>query len=244
MSYQPQKVAGISVYELDSLQEAYQFAYTLLRDEINKKTLLLLSGGDNAIQLYELLSKFATIAPGAAAMLDEVFGLPFHYKSHELKVQDANLIDHFSKKGVPFYRILSRSASSLGTARLYENHLAQLLADHPKKVAVLELHKDASLAALFPYRDNWSNSAFKAEGLVTAFEDQKLPEDMQERITATFEALEKVDVFVVLAIGEDKRRALKKLFSSDKRQITRVPATFLQNRRGVEVHLVTDQRVG
>lgn len=243
MSYQPRQVARIAVYELDSPQEAHQFAYTLLRGEIDKKTLLLLSGGKNAVQLYELLSKFGTIVPGAAALTDEVFGLSFHYKSHELKIQDTNIIDHFSKKGVPFYRILSRSASPQGTVRLYQNQITQLLRDYSKKVALLQLHDDASIAGLFPYRDNWSNPAFKAESLVTAFEDNKLPEDMQQRVTLTFAALEKVDVFVVLAIGKTKGKALKKLFSSDKRQLTRVPATFLQNRRDTQVHLVTDQKV-
>lgn len=241
MSYQPREVSGISVYELASPQEAHQFAYTLLRDQVNKKSLLLLSGGENAITLYELLSKFGTIAPGAAALTDEVFGLPFHYKSHEVDIQETNIIDHFSKKGVPFYRILSRSASPLGTVRLYENHLKQLYSDHKRRIAVLELHKDGSIAGLFPYRDDWSNPVFKAEGWVTSFKDEALPEDMEERVTLTFEALEKVDAFVVLAIGQEKKAALKKLFNSDKRQMSRVPATFLQNRRGVEVHLVTDQ---
>lgn len=241
MSYQLLKRSGILTYQLGSPREVYQFAYPLLRNKVDKKTLLLISGGEDVLKLYELISQFATIVPGAVVMVDEVFGLPFHYKSYELDIRETNIIDHFSKKGVPFFRILSRSASAEGTVRLYQGHLEQLYDNFARKVAILQLHANGRIAGLIPNRDNWANPAL-SEGsqLTAAFVDLDQPEDMQQIVTLTQPALEKVDEFLVLATGKEKSKAIKMLFESDKRRFTRVPATFLQNRASV-VHLLTDQ---
>lgn len=241
MSYQPSERSGILTYQLDSPREVYQFAYPLLRKKIDKKTLLLMAGGEDVLKLYELMSQFATITPGAVAMVDEIFGPPFHYKSHELDIRETSVIDHFSKKGVPFFRILSRSASAEGTMRLYQNHLEQLYEDYERKVAVLQLHVDGRIAGLLPNRNDWTNPALSEEKqLVATFRDPAGPEDMQQIVTLTLPALAQVDTFLVLATGKEKQAAVETLFESDKRQLTRVPAVFLQN-RPAEVHLVTDR---
>lgn len=244
MSYQPQEIAGVQVYQLDSPRKVYQLAYILLHDLVDEKTLLLLSGGDNLTKLYKLLSEFGTIIPGAAAMTDEIFGPPFHYKSHEAQLRESNLIEHFAKKGVPFFRILSRSASPSGTARLYENQIHHLYKNLTSKIGLLELHPDGSIASLLPYRDEWSNPALTDENLVAGFKDPSLPEEISQRVTLTFRALREVDNFIVLAIGEEKKATLRKLLRSDKHQITHIPSTFLRNQPHAKVHLLTDQKLG
>ncbi len=243
MLYQPFEKSGILIHTLSSAREATQYAYTLLRNNVTKKNLLLLSGGTNANILYRLVAQFTTIVPKTVALIDEIFGPPFHYRSNELALQETGIIDHFSRKGVPFFRILGRSASPEGTARLYGNHLTQLYQSHKQKIAILELHKNGQLAGILPNKNNWSNPAFSVDSdFVTTYQDPNQKETTYH-ITTTLPALEQIDVFVVMATGKTKAQTVRDLFGFDKRQLTRFPAVFLQNRNHATVHLITDQKV-
>lgn len=88
------------------IQHGVERAKEILYEEVDKKTILFLSGGKTPKVLYETLAKEQILTPAGVGMVDERFGSPMHENSNELMVREAGLIDYLNKIHVPFYSML------------------------------------------------------------------------------------------------------------------------------------------
>ena len=89
-----------------------------LYDEVDRKTVLFLSGGKTPKALYETLAKEQILTPAAVGMIDERFGPPMHANSNELMVQDSGFLGYLEKQNIPFYSMLENGNTYQGVARL------------------------------------------------------------------------------------------------------------------------------
>ncbi len=217
----------ISTNEIEAAQETLG----ILKKEVDSNTLLLLSGGNTPKKLYQLIAEEKILKPGAVALVDERFGEPMHDQSNELMIQGTGLLDYFEQEGVPVFKILEGQIGEQ-TALDYQNKLINLLKKYPKKVAVVGLGGDGHTSGIKPNLDYDHNR------LVVYYNDAE--GHFGERITTTFEALEKIGVFILLVLGQEKKEAIEKSFSgSDQKSI---PGVFYKNTKA-EVYLITDQRI-
>lgn len=184
-----------------------QKALEVLEKVVDENTLLLLSGGTSPDELYKLMVSSKKIKPGAIAMIDERFGVRMHDSSNEMMMPDM---------GVSFYPILQDGLDLEQTANRYEEKLRELFTKYPKKVAVMGIGVDGHTSGIKPDLEydhtRWVVGYDDADG---AF---------GKRVTTTFECLEQIDEFLLLAFGESKRHALQKVLSGVDPQV--MPSGF------------------
>lgn len=219
-------------------EEGSYRAFAIMKKLVDKETLLLLSGGRSPTLLYELMASSVGFKPGSVALVDERFGPPFHAKSNEKMIKDTGLINYFETLGISFYRILTSRKSREKLARKYNRTMTLLFKKLPKKVAVMGIGEDGHTAGIAPNRGDFKNPLFKdKESFALSFNDAHGP--YGARITLTFKALRKVDTFIIVAFGKEKRRALKMIFDPGVTDPTEVPAIVLRDLRAM---LITDQK--
>ncbi len=204
--------------------KASQKGLRLLLRDVDDHTLLLLSGGTSPDLLYRLIAQDKTLKPGAVALIDERFGLPMHDNSNEKMIAGTNLLEYFNNQGVPFYGML-KPGEMEDVAEAYGQVVQDLFGKFPKKAAITGIGSDGHTAGVKPGLD------YDHTKLVVAYNDAG---SFGKRIILTFEALSKINEFLVLAFGEEKKQALQSMFSNeDKKYLpvvfyTKIPAkTFL-----------------
>lgn len=184
-----------------------QKTFEALEKIVDENTLLLLSGGISPDELYKLMADDIKIKPGAVAMIDERFGARMHDNSNEMMIPDL---------GVKFYSILQDNLDLEQTASRYEKVLRELFAKYPKKVAVVGIGVDGHTAGIKPGLEydhaRWVVGYDDAGGV------------FGKRVTTTFECLEQIDQFILLAFGESKHSALQKVLTGGDPQM--MPAGF------------------
>lgn len=209
----------MDIVQCKDKMEASEKALKLLKQMVGQDTLLLLSGGASPNLLYRLISSDRTLHPGAVMLIDERYGLVLHGNSNEKMIIDTGFVGLLNNEGIHFYGILKK-ADLETTARDYEQIARDLFSRFPKKVAIMGIGVDGHTAGIKPGLDYDHNR------LVVAYDDKD--GTFGKRITLTFEALAEIDEFIILAFGESKKEALKKM-----------PSSFYAGSSG-EVHLFTD----
>ncbi|MBI2019170.1 6-phosphogluconolactonase [Candidatus Daviesbacteria bacterium] len=181
---------------------------------VDKNTLLFLSGGTSPDLLYQLIAQGDGFKAGAVALIDERYGEVMHDNSNEGMIAQTGLTDYINNVGIPCYKILQGKDLET-TANEYEQVIKDLFAKYPKKIAVMGIGADGHTAGIKPGLD------YDQSKLVVAFDDKGA---FGKRVTLTFKALEKIDEFVILAFGENKKESLQKVFTeSDQKKL---PASF------------------
>jgi 6-phosphogluconolactonase/glucosamine-6-phosphate isomerase/deaminase len=250
---------GIKIIKVKNSKEGFEVCKKLLYKIVSKDTVLFLSGGSTPKGLYEILAKEQKLTVGAVAMVDERYFSKFKIQNsklpegtNELMIEQAGLIRYLQKAGVRFFTVINNKNIEETTKDYDET--AHFLFNHFKKsVAILGIGADGHTAGI-PARSQ--NSKFKIQNsktdLVTFFTD--FPAGQKERITLTFSGLSKFDQIIVLAFGEEKKKALKQMFEDARLQtpersdggqgsIAQIPARFLVQELSDKVVLITDQSV-
>ncbi len=198
---------------------------------VDENTLLFLSGGTSPDLLYRLISQDKTLKPGAVVMVDERYGPPMHNNSNEKTIGDTGLIGYLAAFNIPFYGITKEGNMAMVVVH-YEQIIEDLFRKFPKKVAVMGIGADGHTAGIKP------NLKYDHNRLVVSYDDTK--GSFGKRITLTFEALERIDEFIILVFGENKKLALQKMFVEKDKKL--IPTTFYLE-CSAKVTLLTDIRV-
>lgn len=213
-----------------------------LYDEVNRKTVLFLSGGKTPKALYETLASEQIITPAAVALVDERYGEPMHANSNELMIQDSGLLSYLEKQNIPFYSMLAENESQEDAVQRYDQTTRDLFFKFPKSIGILGIGEDGHIASMLPSRKDFTNPLF-AKGntyeYVAGVDDQG---KYGKRITLTFAGLALLDFVVVFVFGKDKKKALKKALSQG--SVEEIPARFFQQPDMSEKTLfITDQKI-
>lgn len=219
----------MKVVKVSSPGEGENFVKDFLYKNCDEQTVLFLSGGKTPKSLYEHLLAENKLKYGAVGMIDERYGEVGHENGN------ANIMKGFKN----FYPTLN-GENLENTALQYDQTVRSLFKRFQKSIGVLGIGSDGHTASL-PARSQ--NSKFKSqndEELVAFVED--FPGESQKRVTMTFNALSKLDKILILVFGEDKKGALKKMFT--KGLDWEIPARFfLHSEISQKTILITDQKV-
>lgn len=219
-------IRGINFISCKDKLEASEKALESVINNVDKDTLLLLSGGSSPKLLYKLITE-KNLQVGAVALVDERYGEVLHINSNEKMIKDTTLIDYLKSKEIPFYGILENDTMKALTDR-YEKIVKDLFNKFSKKVAIMGIGADAHTAGIKPDLD-YDHSKY-----VVCYDDKGL---FGKRITLTFEALSCIDEFIVLVFGEEKKEALVQMsLGTDRKQL---PAVFFKENPG-KVRVLTD----
>lgn len=212
-------------------EEALECAKKKLYELVTPTSLLLLSGGNTPKPLYKKIAEENIMHPGAIALIDERYGEPFHENSNGRLLRDCGITD--------FYPILREDKEIQEIAQLYDRKLNALFKEFGHRVAVMGIGPDGHTAGLPAGISNYK-FPISNKDLVVSLDN--FPGPQKERITTTFNALEKIDNFIVIVFGEDKKEALHKMMQEG--SLEEIPARFY-NRPDVSERtlLITDQKV-
>ncbi|MDO8639615.1 MAG: 6-phosphogluconolactonase [bacterium] len=232
----------IRINQADGLKLAKEIIYKAA----NQKTALFLSGGSTPKPLYEAFAEERKLNIGAAAMIDERYGKPFHENSNEKMVKETGLLLYLKEKNIPFYSALWKDKSQEKSILNYDEAIRYLLFNFPKNMAILGIGSDGHTAGIAPNKRDFSNPLFEKEKkgvFVGGFDDGKdFSTGFGKRITLTFSALSMMDFILILAFGKNKRKALSKMF--EKGDLADLPARFYLEKDIVrKTLLITDQKV-
>jgi 6-phosphogluconolactonase/glucosamine-6-phosphate isomerase/deaminase len=218
--------------------KGFELAREKLYKEVDRKTVLFLSGGKTPAPLYKKLAKEKVIKPGAVAIVDERFGQPHHENSNEKFIKDTGLLDYLRSINVPFYSPLKDGKSRATLAKEYDELVRYLLSWFHKGISILGLGNDGHTAGL---PAGVQNSKFKIQSFKEKFVEEfdDFPGEQRERISLTFNALSQMDLNLVLVFGNDKKKGLKILFAEG--SIEDAPGRFLKSLNNTI--LITDQKV-
>ncbi len=235
--------------------EGSKIAKEILYRNVGRKTVLFLSGGSTPKNIYQKIAKEKILKPGAAGIVDERYfekskipgrsgKNPWSVRqkskikfTNEKMIEDTGLMSYFSSNGVIFYPILENKSLE-ETVRDYNNVVQNLFRKFSKKVAIMGIGEDGHTAGIPVRKSQISN--LKSQNYVAEFRD--FPGEFKERISLTFKALSQMDLLIVLVFGEEKRKALKLLFS--KGPIEEIPARFFRKPDiAPKTLLITDQKV-
>ena len=218
----------INVIKVKGRDEGNLKAHDLLKDLVDNRTLLALSGGTSP-DYRKMIVEHADILPGAVCMVDERFGV-LKEESNEYKLREESVTDFLESKNIAFYKIL-RGKGFGETAKDYDGQIRDLFAKFPKKVGIMGVGENLHTAGLFPNSEamHWPHYVVH-ETVVDQF---------RQRISLSLKALGEFDNFVILVFGSAKRNVLKLLLDEDENNMQKYPAIFY---RKCKAHcwLITD----
>lgn len=234
---------NICLVNVFNSSQGIDLAETILEKVIDKKTLLLLSGGRTPKELYKALAKHEQLIPGAVGMIDERYGKKLHQNSNETMMRDGGLLRYLAIKDIPFYPILANDdASCMQVATDYDMKLRELQQIYPKTVGILGIGLDghtAGIPARTPEVHLVDSELEEKTRFVASYNDTS--GKYGERVTMTFLGLSYIDTFIVLVFGQDKYDALQKVFSSGLED--EIPGRFfLRPEIAHNTLIITDQR--
>jgi 6-phosphogluconolactonase len=232
---------GVTVVSVANLHEGFGLTKDILYKIVDPKTVLYLSGGSTPKVLYEKLAEEESLQPGAVGIVDERFGSKFHDKSNEKMIKETGLTRYLQMRDIPFYPILQGKKRE-ETAESYDEKFRSLNASFQKSVAILGIGPDGHTAGLPAL-----NSKVKIQNSKVYDTDYDLVSEYHdtigfygERVTMTFLALKMMDLLLILAFGEEKKEALKKMFSEGSEE--EIPARFFVRQDvSKKTLLITDQ---
>ncbi len=236
---------SVSIACFNTKEEGIRFAKETIYKEVNLQTLLLLSGGNTPKPFYQQLAQEGKLHCGGVCIVDERYGKPYHDNSNEKMIEGTGLIGYLNGVNIPFYNILENK-SMVQTASDYEKLLAFLYGQFAHRVAIMGIGKDGHIAGI-PAKSQISRFAARRANLKSRkgqlavyFED--FPGESKDRITLTFKALEQINKHIILAFGEDKKKAMLKMFEEGSEED--IPARFyLREDIAKKTLLITDQKI-
>lgn len=213
--------------KLEAIREVKKILYRIC----SRKTVLFLSGGTNATVLFESLVKDKKIMLGGVALIDEVFGESNYRTSNEKLIKNSGLLRYVDSINAPFYGVLHNKTIEEET-KDYDETVRYLLSYFPKAIAVLEIGEKGEIGGITAVPEI-SNKIFEDKrSYVTSFSDT---------ITLTPLALAVFDPVIVLALGKEKKDALKNMLSDG--EMSEVPARFFKKPEiAKKTILITDLR--
>lgn len=231
----------ISILRVKNEQDGIMLAKKKLYEVCDKKSVLFLSGGLTPKHLYETFAKEKKLKVGAAAMVDERFGKTFHENSNEKMMEKTGLLSFFKKNNIPFYSILKNGLDRKQVAKEYDETARFLLFHFERSIGVFGIGADGHTAGLPANVKFWQAEIVQDKtSFVTEYSDTK--GHYGERITLTFNAMSQMDTLIILAFGENKKEALKKMLKEG--PIEEIPARFyLKSGISKKTLLITDQKV-
>ncbi|MGH7246000.1 MAG: 6-phosphogluconolactonase, partial [Candidatus Levyibacteriota bacterium] len=224
-------------------EEGIERAKEELYKRVDNRTVLFLSGGQTPLPLYRLLAFEEIIKPAVVGLVDERYGKSLHDDSNELLIKGTGLLDYLEKQKIPFYPMLGNDVDITQAAQQYDKKTRDLFFQFPKSIAVTGIGKDGHTAGIAPNRTDFTNPLFNTNQndlYVAHFDDEKGP--FKKRVTMTFNGLALIDFFIVLAFGQEKAEALRKVFIQG--DLEEIPARFYQQPDIVGKTLfITDQNI-
>lgn len=231
---------GLNYVKVERQEDGIKLAKEVLYHLVDKETILFLSGGSTPKPLYQQIAKEGRLTPGAVALVDERYGEKMHDNSNEKMIEETKLFNLMKDKKTRVYKILEERSQE-EASQDYDETLRYLLMHFKKSGAVLGIGKDGHTAGIAPDRVDFENPIFEESSLfVNYFNDEK--GSFGQRITMTFPALTMLDFMIVLAFGEEKKKALSKMFEEG--SVREIPARFyLRKDIAKKTLLITDQRI-
>lgn len=249
---------GIFVVSVPTVVSANRAVRKILENYSDSKTALFLSGGSTPRKLYEDIASEKTLRVGSVLQVDERFGEKLHRHSNELMIQGTSLLKYFDEQNIRFYPMIEDKEIQQ-TSKDYDETLRFLFKYFPKSVGILGIGEDGHTAGI-PAGNQ--NSKGKTSTFAKASADKqslsrvskRILEDQSSlvsyyelegygpRVTMTFLALSQLDLILILVLGQEKREALRLMFTEG--SIEEVPARFyLRPEIAEKTILVTDQIV-
>ena len=204
-------------------------AHKILKDTVDVRTLLALSGG-TAPNYKKMIVEPDDFIPGAIAVVDERYGEQFHKNSNELLLKKAGVKEFADSHCIETHKIITGN-SFLDTEKIYEKTVGELFEKFKKRVAVMGIGANLHTAGIFPH-----SAALKSPDYVVA---QVVDDKFPKRISLTLKALGEFDSFVVLMFGKEKRKALEILLDEKEHDMQKYPAIFYRKTHA-KVSLITD----
>lgn len=218
--------------KVNNRDEGQVKAHAILKDLVDEKTLLALSGGTTP-HYSKMIVEPGDIMPGAICVVDERYGEPFHKDSTEFLLREQGVKEYADKFCIESHKIL-KDKSLKDTAAVYAKEIEELFARFPKRVGVMGVGSNLHTAGIFP-----NSEASKSAELVVG---EEVNDKFRQRVTLTFRALSQFSAFVILMFGEDKKAAIGKILDKKEHDMRKYPAIFY---RMAKIHsfLITDQKV-
>lgn len=212
---------GISVATVAHEKSGIDLVLPLLEEQIDRQTVLYLSGGRTPKALYSRIADSESLYPGSFAMVDERYGQPMHADSNEKMLMDTGLLRYAQMRSIPFHKIL-RGEERAGTADAYDQDVRTLLAQYQSHIAILGVGMDGHTAGI-PAVESLGVTGEKRTHFVEDLKERSRSRMVidyddtggfyKERITMTYAGLSMMDVFLVLVFGQDKKKALELMLS-------------------------------
>lgn len=233
---------GITVCTVPDKTAGIALGKALLYEIVDKRTMLYLSGG--SIQsLYEELAKEEQIEPGAVGLIDERYGPPMWKDSNELMIRNTGFLRYLEIKDIPFYSVLREGKEREAASQAYDEKMRELLSIYQQQIGLIGIGPDGHISSVIPNRSDFHNPWFdqdQADRYVSDFNDSK--SHYKERIGMTFLGLSMLDVYIILAFGENKKMMFEKMFASGAEE--EIPARFFKRAEiAAKTLLITDQNV-
>ena len=219
----------IKVVNVEDREEGNKKAHDILKKLVDNKTLLALSGGTSP-DYRKMIVEPADIMPGAICVVDERYGKPFHKDSNELLLKNHGVKDFADKECIESHKIL-KGKDFLETAKVYEKEIEDLFKKFKKKVGVMGIGTNLHTAGIFPH-----SVAGKSPNFVEA---EVVKDTFPKRITLTLKALGEFTNFVILAVGKEKKDALRKVLDEKENDMQKYPAIFYR-KSFTKSYLITD----
>lgn len=233
-------ITGHKVLEEKIFKSASKFITELL--STNRKTLLLLSGG-SAVGIYsEIKDQISKIKNTSFAQVDERFQPAKDEDINATQIEKTGLWAVCGKKNIPYY-LVSQEGTLEEAAEKYNQTISKLFKEYTYKIAILGIGEDGHTAGLLPgYKKAWVRDKFVVGYEISHRQENAMalscPDIIRQRITLTPKALQKLDQAIVVASGEQKREAIRKIKDMKIKDIDKYPAVLLH--RIKKVDLFTD----
>lgn len=212
------------IITVENQEQGLNAAKNIFYKNVDDQTLLLLSGGSTPKDLYSTLVREKKLSVKAVGMVDERKD-----KSNYKMIKSTGLIEYLDGLKIKFYPIISVAS--------YDRDIRKVIDSSKNKVAIMGIGRDGHTASL---PAGVKSKKLKAKSYVTYIDN--FPAEPKERITLTFNALSKMDLLLILAFGENKKEALKKMF--EKGSIEENPARFYTRPDiAKKTILITDQKI-
>lgn len=219
----------IDLIKVNNRDEGQVKAHAILKDLVDEKTLLALSGGTSP-NYSKMIVEPGDILPGAICVVDERYGEPFHGDSTEFLLREQGVKEYADKHCIETHKVLKGKGFE-ETAAVYAKEIEELFARFSKRVGVMGVGSNLHTAGIFP-----NSMATESHELVIG---EEVEDKFRERVTLTFSALEKFSAFVILMFGEEKREAVLKMLDESENDMHEFPAIFYR-KAPVKSFLITD----
>ncbi len=213
----------------------------VLKEFVNERSLLLLSGGSTPRKLYRHIANEEVLKPGAVGMVDERYGGKLHPDSNELMMQESGILRYLTMRDIPFHPILDGTRSREETAYSYDQLLRESFSQYQSVFGILGIGTDGHTAGIPTLDESFRAShqeLYSGTDIVSSYHDEN--GSYGERITMTFLGLSHLDRLLVLVFGDDKKAALENVLSEGSE--SEIPGRFLKRPEiAGKTLIITDQ---